>query len=142
MKPNDTRRAIYLPHVTGKRVAVSFVTVGELLYGATKAKWGQPRLLDLKSRLQAVVIVPYDYEVCLTYGEIKHQLKSKGNNVNDNDLWIAACAIRHSVPLITNNRRHFEVIPGLQVISEAPVCHEIESQGILPLTAAPESSNE
>jgi hypothetical protein len=37
----------------------------------------------------------------------------------DNDLWIAACALRHSVPLISNNRKHFEKISGLQLISLA-----------------------
>jgi predicted nucleic acid-binding protein len=35
-------------------------------------------------------------------------------------LWIAACAKRHSLSLITNNRKNFEGIPGLTVISEAP----------------------
>ena len=38
----------------------------------------------------------------------------------DNDLWIAATAIRHSIPLLSNNRRHFADIPGLVLISEAP----------------------
>jgi predicted nucleic acid-binding protein len=37
-----------------------------------------------------------------------------------NDLWIAACALRHSLTLITNNRKHFCDIPGLSIISEAP----------------------
>jgi predicted nucleic acid-binding protein len=38
----------------------------------------------------------------------------------DNDLWIAATAIRYSIPLLSNNRRHFEEVPGLVLISEAP----------------------
>jgi hypothetical protein len=37
-----------------------------------------------------------------------------------NDLWIASCAIRHAIPLISNNRKHFEKIPGLTLISETP----------------------
>jgi predicted nucleic acid-binding protein len=40
--------------------------------------------------------------------------------VTINDLWIAATAIRRSIPLVTNNRKHFSVIPGLTIISEAP----------------------
>jgi predicted nucleic acid-binding protein len=127
MKPKDSRGPIYEPYVVGKRVAVSFVTVGELLYWGNKNNWGQPRIDDLKVRLQAVIIVPYDYEVCLAYADLKHRVKSSGNNASDNDLWIAACAIRHSITLITNNRRHFEIMPGLSLISEAPAQRETDS---------------
>jgi hypothetical protein len=34
--------------------------------------------------------------------------------------WIAACAVRYGIPLVTHNRRHFEGIPGLEMICEAP----------------------
>jgi hypothetical protein len=37
-----------------------------------------------------------------------------------NDKWIAACALRHAIPLVSNNRKHFENIPGLTLISETP----------------------
>ena len=54
------------------------------------------------------MVVPYDDEVCVTYANLKTAVQSKGFGVADNDLWIAACAIRHSIPLISNNRKHFE----------------------------------
>lgn len=133
MKPADTRGPIYRPHVTGKTACVSFVTVGELLFGACKAKWPAARVADLKERLRAVVIVPYDLQLCEIYGELKAKLQESGRVVAPNDLWIAACAVRHSITLISNNRAHFENIPGLVLISEAPVIKEIESQGVLPL---------
>jgi tRNA(fMet)-specific endonuclease VapC len=34
------------------------------------------------------------------------------------DAWIAATAIVYRAPLITHNRKHFEGIAGLKVISE------------------------
>lgn len=131
MKPADTRGAIYRPHVIGKTTCVSFVTVGELLFGAAKAKWSAAKVSDLKDRLRAVVIVPYDLQLCEVYGELKAELRESGRVVAPNDLWIAACAIRHSITLISNNRAHFENIPGLVLISEAPVIKEIESQAML-----------
>jgi PIN domain len=85
-----------------------------------------------------MVIVPYDHEVCETYGRIKAALP-KGRTIADNDLWIAACAMRHSVPLVTHNRRHFDDIKGLIVISEQKVDAEIKSQGELDLKAAASS---
>jgi hypothetical protein len=40
--------------------------------------------------------------------------------VADNDLWIAATAVRHSIPLISHNRKHYDDIPDLVFISETP----------------------
>ena len=57
-----------------------------------------------------------------------------GRLVADNDLWIAASAVRHSIPRISNNRAHFDGIPGLVLISEAPVIKEIDSQLKIPGT--------
>lgn len=132
MKPADTRAAIYRPHVRDRTSCVSFVTVGELLFGAYRKKWGPARLADLNQRLRSVVIVPYDFALCETYGELKTKLEQSGKIVGANDLWIATCAIRHSIPLISNNRADFEDIPGLVLISEAPVIKEIASQAVLP----------
>lgn len=128
MKAGDKRGDPYRRHVEGSLVAVSFVTVGELLFGAIRKKWGQDRLEDLKQRLRTVVIVPYDYEICTTYARLKANLESHGKSVtaNDNDLWIAACAVRHSIPLVSNNRRHFQAISELLLISEAPLIGEVE----------------
>ena len=109
---------IYGSHVEGKLLAISFVTVGELYFGAYKRKWGPDRL-NLSERLKAAVIVPYDVEVCKRYAEIRAGLEAKGTPVGANDMWIAACAIRHSIPLVSNNRAHFEGIPNLILISEA-----------------------
>ena len=76
--------------------------------------------LTMKARLRSVTIVPYDWAICQTYGELKARLQEKGKSVADNDLWIAARAVRHSIPLVSNNRGDFERIPRLVLISEAP----------------------
>ena len=120
MKPHDTRGALYRPHVKDKTVAISFITVGELYYGAEKRGWSVKNRQNLEERLKAVVIVPYDAELCRTFGRVKASLPP-GVVAATNDLWIASCAIRHSIPLITGNRKHFERIPGLTLISETPV---------------------
>jgi predicted nucleic acid-binding protein len=130
-RPKDTRAQIYRPHVEGKLVALSFITIGEILFGAVKDRWGAYRLKELRSRLRSVAIVPYDFVVCETYANLKEQLRTVGRCVADNDLWIAACAVRHSIPLVSDNRAHFDNIPGLVLISEAPIIKEIESQGTL-----------
>ena len=134
MKPGDTRAELYKKHVQGKLVAVSFITVGELLFGARKKNWGTSKVADLNQRLRSVVVVPYDREICATYADLKVRVQQIGRPVADNDLWIAACAVRHQIPLVSNNRNHYSHIPGLVLISEAPVIEEIESQEDLDLT--------
>ena len=120
IKPDPIRAKIYLPHVRSKFIAISFVTIGEMLFGAAKKKWGPQKIVQLNHRLQSVVMLPYDFKLCVIYGDLKARLQNRGTPIADNDLWIAACSVRHSIPLISHNRRHFEVIPGLVLISEAP----------------------
>jgi tRNA(fMet)-specific endonuclease VapC len=120
--------SLYLPHVEGKLIAVSFITVGELYFGAMRKGWGEARIADLKDRLRAVTIVPYDDSVCRVYAEIKAACEAKGKTVGSNDLWIAACAIRHSIPLVSNNYKHFSEIPGLILRSESQAMQEMQSQ--------------
>lgn len=120
--------ALYRHHVEGKLIAVSFITVGELYFGAKRRGWGEPRLADLKDRLRVVTIVPYDDSVCRVYAEIKAECEAKGKTVGDNDLWIAACAVRHSIPLVSNNFKHFNGIPGLILRSEAQAMQEMQAQ--------------
>lgn len=43
----------------------------------------------------------------------------KGRPVAPSDAWIAAVALRHGLPLVTHNRRHFEQLAGLTLISES-----------------------
>jgi tRNA(fMet)-specific endonuclease VapC len=122
---NNSKKAIpYKPHIAGHTITLSFITVGEQYAGFPKqilmGRWPAKRLTKLESNLQLVTVIPYDIEVCKTFGDIKATLEKSGISVATNDLWIAACAKRHSLVLVTNNRKDFRNIPGLTIISEAP----------------------
>jgi tRNA(fMet)-specific endonuclease VapC len=120
----DTRAELYRYHVEGenKFAVISFVTVAELYVLAERRKWGFPRMRDLEAHLSAAVVVPYDVDICRTYARLKTNLRNPSGSarvIESNDLWIAACAVSHAIPLVTHNRQHFEGIPGLNIISEA-----------------------
>jgi predicted nucleic acid-binding protein len=72
-KPGSKYASLYLPHVDQKRMGLSFITIGELYYGANKAAWSA-RMADLADRLRSVLIVPYDMAVCKAYADIKARL--------------------------------------------------------------------
>ena len=121
----DTRAELYRHHVEGENTiaVISFVTVAELYVLAERRNWGAPRIRDLEARLNAAVVIPYDVGICRTFARLQTSLSTRSGSarlIDNNDLWIAACAVWHGIPLITHNRRHFEGIPGLKVVSEAP----------------------
>jgi predicted nucleic acid-binding protein len=117
LNKGDSRAELYRAHVRGKTIALSFITVGELFYWTVKRKWGRKRIASLEQHIKAAVIVPYDMELCREFGRVKDSLA--GRIVAVNDLWIATCAIRHSIPLVTHNRKHFDGISRLTIISES-----------------------
>ena len=116
----DTRASLYDKHTKGKKLALSFVTVGELLTWAKHKGWGPAKVAELERRIALTGVIPYDMALCQTYAELKAKLLKAGKPISDNDLWIAATAIRHSIPLTSHNRKHYDEIPGLVFISEAP----------------------
>jgi tRNA(fMet)-specific endonuclease VapC len=121
----DPRRALpYRHHVEGHTLVVSFITIGEQYAGylkqVLKGAWTAAHLARLETHLGGVATVPYDLEICRTYGNLRAALAQAQRTVATNDLWIAACAIRHALPLVTNNRKHFAAISGLTIVSEAP----------------------
>lgn len=120
IRKGDTRGDLYKPHVKNKTIALSFISVGELYVWAALRSWSGKTLAAFEERLKATVVVPYDMELCRTYGRVKASLP-KGRVIAGNDLWIAVSAIRHSIPLLTHNQKHFEGIPGLKLISESSV---------------------
>ena len=51
--------ALYRPHLEGKTLAISFMTVGELYEGAYRRDWSSKRLLKLKEELKNYLVIPY-----------------------------------------------------------------------------------
>ena len=109
---------VYAPHLQGKLSAISFMTVGEMYYGAEKARWGENKRLRLEMVLRNFVVIPYDHEIAKCYGRVVAEREREGLPISCADAWIAACAIRHAVPLVTHNAKDFESISTLRVISE------------------------
>ncbi len=61
-------------------------------------------------------ILPVDGETAFRYAEITRQLRADGCLIGTNDLWIAACPLRHDRGLVTRNTGEFRRVPGLRVV--------------------------
>jgi predicted nucleic acid-binding protein len=108
----------YYRHFDGKLLCLPFISVGEIFLWAESANWGQRRRNEMEEKLRNYIIVRYDHEIARTYARIAAQRKRRGRPISLRDAWIAACAVRHAVPLVTHNARDFEHIDGLTVITE------------------------
>jgi predicted nucleic acid-binding protein len=109
--------SVYAAHLQGHLLAISFITVGELYYGAEKANWGEKRRRELETTLRNFVVIPYDHEIARCYGRLVAERKRNGDPIDPNDAWIAACTLRHRVPLVTHNARHFRGISSLKIVT-------------------------
>ncbi len=103
-------------HLVGKRLCITFVTVGEFYKGATKRKWGARRLAELEGWMRKVLVLPYNANVSQRWGEIQAKSEEIGRKVPDNDAWIAACCLAHGLSLVTLNRKHFDLIEGITLV--------------------------
>jgi tRNA(fMet)-specific endonuclease VapC len=117
---NDALAQPYLPHLAGNSLYISFITVGELYLWAENNGWGTKRRADLETRLRNYIVIPYDHVIARSYGLVGAERRRAGKPISLNDAWIAACAVRHDVPLVTHNRKDFTDITALQLVSEAP----------------------
>jgi tRNA(fMet)-specific endonuclease VapC len=106
----------FAPYLTGKTLAVSFMTVAQLYYGVYKAGWGNNRITRLQNHLKSYVVLPYDNEICYTWAQIHVDVENQHYSIEDGDCWIAATALRHDCALATNNEKHFKYVNGLALI--------------------------
>jgi tRNA(fMet)-specific endonuclease VapC len=115
----DTRAKLYEPHLTGKLLVISFMTIAELDRWALSNKWGDDRRLRMEEHLKNFVLYPFNRELCRKWADVKTVTGKRGKNISDSDAWIAATALLYGIPLITHNRSHFEKVENLTVISES-----------------------
>ena len=64
-------------------------------------------------------MLPYDSLMADAWAAATAHRQRIGRPIACGDAWIAAAAIRHSVPLLTHNVSDFAHLPGLNVISHA-----------------------
>jgi tRNA(fMet)-specific endonuclease VapC len=112
----DPRGAKYQPYLKNRTLCLSFATVAELYKGAYKAGWGTARIGQMEAHLRNFVVLPFDHELSRVCGEPMATAERAGRRMHEFDAWIAATAIRHGLPLATNNTKDFIDIPGLALV--------------------------
>lgn len=97
------------------KLFIPSVALGELYYGA----YGSPTrasaaIADIEALAASNTILAADASTAEIYANIKHDLKSRGLTMPENDLWIAATTIQYGATLAARDA-HFNWITGLRV---------------------------
>ena len=95
---------------------VCTTVVGELFFGASKSARPDANRRRVLGLVEVAGLLPQDVEVAERYGAVKADLKGRGRPIPENDLWIAATALRHGVELLSRDR-HFDEVEGLTVVA-------------------------
>lgn len=98
-------------------LGLSVISLAELytgVYYSTDSSQAQQGLDDF---LSYVTILEVNKEISRTFGEQNAHLRREGQVIEDFDLLIAVTCLHHGLKLLTNNRKHFGRIDGLEIIS-------------------------
>ena len=100
-------------------LAVSIVSLAELyegIYYSTNPIGNEKALDDF---LSGVSILGIEDETCRVFGKERGRLRMAKKMIGDFDLLIASTCLQNKLTLLTNNRRHYEMVYGLNISSPA-----------------------
>ena len=95
------------------RMAISSITLAELIHGAEKSSKPTHNYAVLEDFCSRLEVLPYSAKAAQHYGSIRAALEKTGQTIGVNDLHIAAHARSEGLVLVTNNLREFERVPAL-----------------------------
>ena len=100
---------------TFDRVVTTWITAGELFYGAAKSRDPVGNRTLVERFLDTITVLALDTITAQFFGALKAILEDEGRRLPDADLWIGATARAHRASVVTGNTRHFSRINGVQV---------------------------
>jgi len=95
-------------------MAISSITLAELLHGAEKSNAPVRSLAVVEDFCSRMEVLPYGAKAAQHYGSIRAALERRGQLIGVNDLHIAAHARSEGLTLVSNNLREFERVEALQ----------------------------
>ena len=97
------------------RMAISAITLAELMHGAEKSSKPPANLAVVEDFCSRLEVLAYGAKAAQHYGSIRAVLERQGQTIGVNDLHIAAHARSEGLTLVTNNMREFERVEALQL---------------------------
>jgi tRNA(fMet)-specific endonuclease VapC len=99
-----------------KAVYIPIPVLGELYLGAENSSRKLHHIRQIEALLKVITLLNTSERTAEVYSKIKARLKEKGTPIPENDIWIAALAKEHDLPVVTRDK-HFSNIPDLETLS-------------------------
>ena len=106
-----------LEEFTNDGIGISIISTAELYQGVFYSLEPRANEALLLEFISGYDIIQVDDEICRIFARERGRLKAAGTPVSDLDLLIGCTALRHRLTLLSNNRRHFERLQDLSIIS-------------------------
>lgn len=106
-----------LDDLAGESLALPLFVVCELEAGAARSSHPGKERERLGVLMGVLPTVLPDDRIPRAYGDLLARIQRSGKNVATMDLLIATQAIVEDAQLATRNRKHFESVPGLRILS-------------------------
>jgi len=94
---------------------LSFICLGEYRRGILRLARPENPLAMLEQICAAWPTLHSDNTTITHYAEIGDKLRALGRPIPTNDIWIAALARQHDMPILSRDR-HFDDVPGIERI--------------------------
>ncbi len=101
-------------NANARRMAISSITLAELLHGAEKSSRVSENLAAIEDFCSRLEVLPYGPKAAQHYGAIRAALEKLGQPIGVNDMHIAAHARSQGLVLVTNNMGEFARVPALE----------------------------
>lgn len=98
-------------------LGISIISFCEIFEGIFGSKEPQKHETGFKEFLSGVTVIELNEDVCKKFGELRNELRKKGELIADFDLLIASTALVQNLVLLTGNVKHYERIKGLKIQS-------------------------
>lgn len=115
----DSRIRRYRPHLIGKSLVISFMTLAELNLWPEIYRWGTRRREQLLQHIEGYEIRHSDRGLCQRWAEVMAETQAKGRPMDVADAWNAATALDLGISLVTNNLSDYAAVDGLKVLTAA-----------------------
>ena len=94
-------------------LAIPVIVLGEYRYGIRQSRHRTRYERWLAELIAGCRVLVVDEETARSYAEVRDDLKRSGRPIPGNDVWIAALARQHALPLLSRDQ-HFDFVPGLR----------------------------
>jgi tRNA(fMet)-specific endonuclease VapC len=107
-----------LEELASEGVAISVISLAEIYEGVYYSRNSAKSQQLLEEFLAPdLEVLNVDQEICKVFGKERGRLRQFKKIISDFDLLIASTCLHYDLTLLTNNRRHYEMVEGLKILS-------------------------